>query len=502
MRKTLIFILLFISMFTIHSENVDLLINLIDFYISNNNYEKALESIEKGLAIQPENNELKDLKRKALDMKEKDKKDTVPAFDQESGKDELKDIDVEKIIPEKKLLPFTYLSTQEKVKINRILNEAIDLKSRGRNEEAKERFSEVLKFDDLNEQANFYMGQIWYNQNQFEKAKKSFENVLMYHPDNIQAIYWLGLTYMRMQKASHAKSLFMQVIEKEPDNILSYMQIANIYKAEKDLAKAEKFYREALQVDGKLTNIYTNLADLYFDAEVYEKAMNVYREMIKVFPDNPAPYAGIGYIYIIKNEYQNALPMIKNLEGIDPDHHDTLALLSIRDFYSQEHTRAEEHLVKSIDKKPDNRKMYVAVIKVLDIFDEKEYTKKYCEYALRYFPKDVFFNISMGKYHLDRNDYKSAMQYYEEAYKKAPEDKDVLYSLAKIYDKQGFIIDSMTRYRKLISKYPKDPMADVWKNEFRSVYEKYKKEKESNIESPGGSGSGEDSMDYTIPQGF
>ena len=504
MKKMTLILLSIYSVFVFSAGNIDLLINLINFYSSNGQYEKALEQVEKGLKMEPENKEIQNLKQDLLKkIQEKSKKDKVEKDKNKENivvKDKIHNI--EDIIPQKKLRPFKYFSDVEKKKIEEFLEQAIDLKSRGRNSDAKKKFEEVLKYDDLNDQANFYMGVISVDEGRLEDATEFFNNVLTYDQSNDQVLYWLGLVYMRKNDRAKAKAYFLETVKRQPKSVLGYVQLASIYESENNIAYAERYYKKAIEADKRLINIYKSLADLYVSRSFYKKSVEVYREMINVFPKNSYGYSGLSIMLLLTGDYENGGIYFQNAYKIDEKNPEVLALSAMYSFYAGKNAEAEEKLGESIEKEGDNLKIYRLIVNVLKNSANSEGVKKYCEIGLKFFPLDPVLNYELGKYYSDRNENEKALPYLEKSSQVDTENSYVLHILAQTYNKAGYYLDSLNKYKMLINKFKKSKDRQKWMEEARSVLDVYNKEREIQIETPTSNFEDNAVYDFNIPQGF
>ncbi|MCK9475446.1 MAG: tetratricopeptide repeat protein [Candidatus Muirbacterium halophilum] len=503
--KKIIFIFIFcFSISAFSAGNIDLLINLINFYNSNSQFEKSLEQAEKGLELEPNNAKLLELKEEILKKiqesknKKEEKEEIIKNPSIKTDNIEA----IENIIPKKKLRPFKYFSDAEKQKIGDILEKAIDLKSLGRNSDAKKKFEEVLKYDDLNEDANFYLGVLCVDEGKYDIAKTYFNNVLTYDQNNNQVLYWLGLVYMRENDKAKAKAYFLETVKKQPNSVLGYVQLASIYESENNVASAEKYYKKAIEVDKRLINIYKSLSDLYVTRSYYSKAIEVYREMINTFPKNAYGYSGLATMLLLTGDYENGAIYFQNAYKIDDKNPEVIALSAMYSFYAGKNAEAEERLGQAIEKEGDNLKIYRLIVNVLKNSSNIEGVKKYSEIGLQFFPLDSILNFELGKYYSNRNENEKALPYLEKSFQVDSEDSNILLTLAQTYNKAGYYVDSLNKYKILVNKFKDSKERPKWLEEARNVLTVYNKEKEIQIESPQSNFDDNAVYDFNIPQGF
>jgi len=507
MKARIVIIIILIMTFTCFA-SLDLLENLIRFHINSGNLDKALENIEKGLRMEPENEKFIDLKNKVLDMMEKqsskdDKKDKNVSGekDREDDKNILEQVDVDEILPEKKLKPFKFFSELEKSKIKSLNDEGIKLKSLDKNTEAKAKFEEVLKYDELDTTANFYLGTILYNEHKYDDALERFKKVITYDPENSQALYWLARTYGKKKEYDVAASLYKKVIDINPKSVMAYAQLASIYQARKNIRQAEKYYRDALKVDSRLITVYMSLAELYLNYRLYSKAMEVYKEMVKIYPKNPYSYTGLAYVYFELEEFDNTWKMYALGEKLSPDNPEVLALKAVGFFYQKDFAKAEEAAEKAIQRASNNQKIYRMITKTLYINNEKQTMMKYARKGLIYFPSDPYLNYYMGIANFDLNELEKAMTHLQRTLVYWDTDREVIHKLAQIYSKLKYYTASLELYKRLIDEFSEDKNVENWKREAQSVYSQYKDYKEVEVPVPDQQNF-EQEYEYQPPAGF
>ncbi len=503
--KTMIIVIMLIVISSINvMANLDLLENLINFHISSGDYEKAMENIDKGLNMEPDNKKFLDLKNKVLDLMKKDtdsSKDKIKEDDKQTEKEEnIKEFDPGKVLPEKKLKPFKFFSEIEKTKIKTLNDEGVKLKSLDKNTEAKAKFLEVLKYDDLDSTANFYLGTILYNEGDYDGSLEKFKKVMTYDPENSQAIYWMARVYAKKQKYDIAASLYKKVIEINPKSVMAYAQLASLYQARKNISKAEEYYKDALKVDSKLITVYMSLANLYLNYKMYSKAIEIYQEMVRIYPKNPYSYTGLAYVYFELGEFDNTWKMYAMAENLSQDNPEVLALKAVGFFYQKDFGKAEEAAEKAIQRGSTNKKIYRMITKTLYINNEKKSMMQYATKGLRYFPSDPYLNYYMGLANFDLNEFEKAMGYFQRTLVYWESDSDVIHKLAKIYSSLKYYTASLELYKRLLKDFSKDKNIENWKKEAQTVYNDYKNYKE--VEVPVPQQNFEQGYDYQPPAGF
>ncbi|MCK9225985.1 MAG: hypothetical protein M0Q02_12990, partial [Candidatus Muirbacterium halophilum] len=310
------------------------------------------------------------------------------------------------------------------------------------------------------------------------------------------------LVYMRENDKAKAKAYFLETVKKQPNSVLGYVQLASIYESENNVASAEKYYKKAIEVDKRLINIYKSLSDLYVTRSYYSKAIEVYREMINTFPKNAYGYSGLATMLLLTGDYENGAIYFQNAYKIDDKNPEVIALSAMYSFYAGKNAEAEERLGQAIEKEGDNLKIYRLIVNVLKNSSNIEGVKKYSEIGLQFFPLDSILNFELGKYYSNRNENEKALPYLEKSFQVDSEDSNILLTLAQTYNKAGYYVDSLNKYKILVNKFKDSKERPKWLEEARNVLTVYNKEKEIQIESPQSNFDDNAVYDFNIPQGF
>jgi tetratricopeptide (TPR) repeat protein len=78
--------------------------------------------------------------------------------------------------------------------------------------QVEEQYKKILSIDPMNTVANYYLGMIYYNREQYDLALKHFEIVANLYPFDYDSIIMYAWTSFKMQKLREAKVLFQKVL--------------------------------------------------------------------------------------------------------------------------------------------------------------------------------------------------------------------------------------------------------------------------------------------------
>lgn len=105
-----------------------------------------------------------------------------------------------------------------------LYKEAISAKQAGSLDFALQQFNDYLKYygqTDLAVNAQFYIGEIYYQQGNLDEALKAFDAALERYPENnktLDAMYMKGLTLAKMNQKAAAANEFQEIVKKSPNS--------------------------------------------------------------------------------------------------------------------------------------------------------------------------------------------------------------------------------------------------------------------------------------------
>lgn len=183
----------------------------------------------------------------------------------------------------------------------------------------------------------YYLGRIYFGENDLKNAEKSFKKALALQENNSLYHTWLGNTYGRkistasiFKKPGLAKKIkkhFSRAVELDENNhdareglIQFYLEAPGIVGGSKEKAKA---HAEILKQKYPLLG-YRAFAAIYEKEKKYEQAENSFKAAIQAFPENLNLRFQLGYFYQRTEKFAEAFEVFENMLA---DSADNLAAL-------------------------------------------------------------------------------------------------------------------------------------------------------------------------------
>lgn len=199
------------------------------------------------------------------------------------------------------------------------IDEGVQLFDSGKLKEAKSFFSSYLKSNKKDAEANFYLGRIYFDEDEYGKATDWIEKAAKYDSNNSKYHMWLGHSYgRRAQSASKIRQPFLatdsrknyeKAIEINPSNVEAresaiefYLQAPGFMGGGRDKAEAQA--DAIMSLDEEAGYMAWGRVYSYYDED--ENTFNNYTEAIEVFPTGMGPYYRLFSYHFGKEQYAEA----------------------------------------------------------------------------------------------------------------------------------------------------------------------------------------------------
>ena len=133
--------------------------------------------------------------------------------------------------------------------LQKLFREAVWLADTGKNQEAMERFRDLIKKNPQNARYYFWMGVVLYRMGRYEEAEKEQRKAIELEPSDASYYNDLGVTLYKMELYEEAEKEQRKAIELEPSDASYYNDLGiTLYKMER-YEEAEKEQRKAIELE-------------------------------------------------------------------------------------------------------------------------------------------------------------------------------------------------------------------------------------------------------------
>ena len=345
-----------------------------------------------------------------------------------------------------------------------------------------------------------------------DQQAEYFEKAITLAPQLVPARYNLALIYIRQERLDRALVHLNALIEVEKENLRGYLLRAGVLERRgqfdllrKDLATIldrdpenpeawelqgrshyrAKRYQESLQAFQKalalnpgLTEMYLQLAQVQMLLEQGEAAVQSYQIFLAKYPDNFEARFRLGRLYRQLNQNESAMKELLRAERLNPDDprlaqimgdlylelgnlkeahkrllrgdRDNTANLGIIAQREGRNREATEHLLKALEKDPEQPLLWAYLGDALVALDEKVEAIKAYQSALDHQPEDYSSLYNLASLHAALGQPDQAIDYLGRALQVKPQSGFAHYNLALMLDTKEEYAEAQTHYLKAI----------------------------------------------------
>lgn len=306
------------------------------------------------------------------------------------------------------------MSTESLEQFN--LTQAVERYMQGKFDEAQTLFLNILKINQKNPDALYFMGMIDFQSGRAEVAEHRINQLLIQMPTDGKALGLLGTILMSQGKLIEASEQFDKGIKYDKDNSMLYVNsaICNIGQGNPD--KSIELCKIAISLDSEFTNAHNILGNAYLAKSLHREAADSFESALK----------------------------------LDENHHDARfnlgkALLELGDI-----DEAKENFEAVLEVTPNKAHALNGIADVLYL--KREYTK-----ASEYYDEAIKFNaefspayVGLGKVFLGLDDLDSAITHFKRALEINPNNIEALMFCGDALRKQGKLDAAAAAYKDIL----------------------------------------------------
>ena len=323
-------------------------------------------------------------------------------------------------------------------------------------QKAQAAYSTVLQADPSNQQANFYMATLFEETGNLDGAITGYNKVLAADPNNKGAQDKLLSLVKKQTDPAKLTAGMKEYAARFPNNATIQAQIGEEFHKRKDLPNAALLYQKALAIDPRLSSTWANLGALYEEQGKQTESLQAYKKAQDLDPSNKTyqdlaqgAESQMGY-----EAYKTALDLQQKGKHTDALPYFQKAL--------QTNNTAETHLAYAVSL--HNANQLDAAI--------GEYSK-----AIAMAPNNADYQYYLGTAYHQKNDLPRAEAAYKKAVSLNPNQAEAKQMLASIqqgqvqadlqkamdyYDHKNYVA-ALTAVNAALAKNGQDPTAHYYK---------------------------------------
>jgi len=237
---------------------------------------------------------------------------------------------------------------------------------------------------------------------------------------------------------------FERALTIEPTNDDAYRSLADAYESLGQPAKAEETCQRAIDLRPQYWAGYNWLGTFYYRDARYADAASMFSRVVALAPNSFRGYSNLGAVYYYQGRYADAIAMLQHSIGIRPSA-DAFSNLGNAHFYLRQYDASVNAYERAVQLSQNN---YILWWNLADGYywdsakraqADQAYRKtiSLAHEALRINPRDAYALGVVAYCHAMLGERKSALDYLEQGLKLAPQDSEMRFKAALIYNQFG-----------------------------------------------------------------
>ena len=268
-----------------------------------------------------------------------------------------------------------------KLKINQVLQQAVDAHKAGHLQEAHRLYAAILKIQPKNPDANHNTGLLTVGFGKVELALPFFKTALDANPSNTQFWYSHIVALIKLERLIDAKVLLNQAKSKNvkgadfdqleqrltdaikalnigSDYVDAYFNLGFALQKQNKLEEAIEAYNKALAVKPDYAEVYYNMGIAFQDQGNLNEAIEAYNKTLAIKPDYEDAYNNMGIAFKDQGKLEEAIVAHSKTLAIKPDYAEAYNNMGIALKDQGKLEEAIEAYSKSLAIKPDYAEAY------------------------------------------------------------------------------------------------------------------------------------------------
>ena len=170
------------------------------------------------------------------------------------------------------------------------------LRQANRLPEAEQIYRETIQRFPDNVVARNCLGEVLRQANRLPEAEQIYRETVQRFPDDVFARTGLGEVLRQANRLPEAEQIYLETIQRFPDNVVARTGLGEVLRQANRLPEAEQIYRETVRRFPDEVYTRNGLGGILRQANRLPEAEQIYRETIQRFPDNVVAHNGLGEV--------------------------------------------------------------------------------------------------------------------------------------------------------------------------------------------------------------
>lgn len=305
------------------------------------------------------------------------------------------------------------------------------------------------------------MGNIYYDLKKYGAAKKYLTKAIQEKP-NAKALLFLANIYFKESNYQMAKKYYEKIIQKEKTtdtSRLAYIGLGNISDNQKDYIGAIENYQQAIKLMPTDAGLHYNIAVIMIKAKKIQAATDELKQALSLDPSDFNALKLISNVVYNLGRTDKSLSYVKRALKLQPADFD-LTYLSANIYLKKGlSSPALKNFMKSLKLSPTQSQKKVVFVNIGNIYSsDKKYNiaVKYYQNSIAIDPRysTAYYNLALTNYHLGK--ISTAINNLLETIKYEPTNIDAHSLLGNLYYKKGMLDLAEQEYKTAIELGSRD----------------------------------------------
>jgi serine/threonine-protein kinase len=276
------------------------------------------------------------------------------------------------------------------------------------------------------------------------KASMNCQRALALDPQLSEGHTCLGGVYFGTGKYEEAVQQFQRAVELDPNDDSAIGYLADAYQKLGNPTAAEVTYKKAIALRPNYWAVYNWLGIFYAGQARYSEAADMFKKLIELAPDNYVGYTNLGGIYLYQGLYSKAVEALKHSIDLRPS---AFAYSNLGAGYFWLHRFPEavesfQHALSLDDHSPLNwgnlaDALYWAPGQRAEAGPAYQKAVALARAKLEVNPRDAMAVAYVAEYSAMLDEKQSAIENVQRALLLAPNDPEVMFRAALVYNRFG-----------------------------------------------------------------
>ena len=274
-----------------------------------------------------------------------------------------------------------------------------------------------------------------------ENARRQCEGALAITPQLAEGHTCLGNVYFSTGRYDDAIRELQRALDLDHSSDEALRMLAAAYQKVGNLAAAEEAFRKAVSLRPRYWGVYNAFGSFYYNQARYTDAAEQFRKAIQLAPQNYNAYSNLGGIYLLLGRYEEAVDLLKQSNALRPSF-ESYGNLGAAYYYMRRYQDSAENLQQAL--KIDDQDwlnwgnlgdaLYQIPSRRQEALSAYRKAIDLAQLRLRLNPRDSSALAFTADYYAMVGEERQAREHLARALEIAPNDADVLFRAALLYN--------------------------------------------------------------------